>query len=348
VNATARVVSVGTAVAPHRLVQSDARAFAEGFFARDVQGLERLLRAFENTGIEERQLANELSWYREPHGFPEKNACYERMTLELSLRACERAIERSGIPRERLGGVVFVSTTGIATPSIDSILVQRLDLPRNIRRVPIWGLGCAGGAAGLAIAASLVRGDARPVLLVAAEICSTTFVHGDRSKANLIATALFGDGAAAAVIAPADKGLEVLCGHSQLLDGTADVMGWTLGSEGLQVRFAKSIPSIVHEVGPDLLATALHRAGCAHEQVEHVLVHPGGAKVLRAYEEALGVSHDRLRHAWDVLRAHGNMSSVTVLFVLERFLAEVAPTGGVGVVLGLGPGFSAEAVVVRW
>jgi alkylresorcinol/alkylpyrone synthase len=307
-----------------------------------------LLRAFEHTKIEQRQLARPLQWYREAHSFVAKNEVYRDVALELAHAAAERALRAARCSPDAVAAVVFVSTTGLSTPSLDSTLIQRLGLPRSVVRLPVWGLGCAGGAAGLARTADLVRSIDGPALLVCVELCSTTFMHDDRSKANLIATALFGDGAAAAVVAPDGEGPELCGAHSLLLDDTYDVMGWDLREAGLKVRFARSIPQIVRQTIPAFVEDCARRLELSAACLQHFVVHPGGAKVLQAYQSALGLSRDRLADAWAVLQTHGNMSSPTVLFVLERFMARTAPTGQPGVILGLGPGFSAEAVMFRW
>ncbi len=344
----AKIGGVATAVPPHVVTQADARDFARGFFSKDFAELGRLLEAFDNTGIAERHLARPVEWYGEPHDFPEKNAVYRDTALELSAEAAGRAIEAAGIARDEIGAILFVSTTGVATPSLDSHLIQRLGLPLTTARLPIWGLGCAGGAAGLARAADLAIGLARPVLLVAVEICSATFVHGDRSKSNLIATALFGDGAAAVVVTPGGAGAEIVGLHSQLIEDSEDVMGWTLAAEGLQVVFSRSIPSIVRGLAGRVAEAAAVRAGLSAADLAHFVFHPGGAKVLSAYAETFGLGPDRLRHAASVLRDFGNMSSPSVLFVLERFLAAERPSGSPTLLMALGPGFSAESVVLRW
>ncbi len=342
------VLGVGIARAPHVVDQADAREFARGFFAEDFRALDRLLRAFDNTGIVQRQLAQPLPWYRSPHGFAEKNAVYRECALAMATEASGQALARAGVAAAEVGAVVFVSTTGISTPSLDAELIQALDIPRSAARLPIWGLGCAGGAAGLARAAELVRARNETVLLVATEVCSATFMHGDRSKSNLIATALFGDGAAAAVLAPQGEGVELLGAASRLLDDSADVMGWTLESEGLRVRFARSIPGIVAQLVPDFRRQAAAAAGLEAQALHHFVLHPGGAKVLDAYAGALEVPRSRLETAHAVLRDHGNMSSPTVLHVLARFMESTARSEQAGLLLGLGPGFSAEGVVVRW
>lgn len=343
-----RVASVATAVPPHVVTQEAAVEFARGFFADDLPEVDRLLRAFGNTGIERRYLARPVEWYRRPHAFAEKNDVYREVALELSARAATEAIEAAGIPREQLGAIVFVSTTGIATPSLDSHLVQRLGLPRDVARLPVWGLGCAGGAAGLARTAALVRGLERPALLICAELCSTTFMYDDRSKSNLIATALFGDGAAAVVVSPDGDGPELVGGHSHLVDDSEDVMGWRLEKDGLRVVFARSIPALVRELAPTLVEDAMRQHGLPRDALRHLVVHPGGAKVLAAYADALAIDPERLEPAHSILREFGNMSGPTALFVLERFLRTHARTGEVGLVLGLGPGFSAESALFRW
>jgi alkylresorcinol/alkylpyrone synthase len=343
-----RIRAVATAVPGYVLPQAELRAFAERFFADDFPGLPRLLRVFDNAAIEQRQLVRPRAWYEAARGFPEKNAVYVEEALALAERAAAAAVEREGGGGEEGGAVLFVSSTGLATPSLESVLVQRLDLPRSIARVPMWGLGCAGGAAGVARAAALARGLGRAVLLVAVEICSVTFVHEDRSRSNLVATALFGDGAAAAVIGGGGGGPAVLGGFSHLVDDSADVMGWTLRPTGLQVRFARSIPGIVRTHAPRVVDAALARHGLRRQEVRHWVMHPGGAKVLTAYEDALGLADGWLDHARAVLRKHGNMSSPTVLFVLERWLATEVAGVGPAVLMSLGPGFCAEGAVLRW
>ena len=354
------VLSVATASPEHRLPQAEAKRFAASFFADDFshsgsQELERLLASYDNAGVAERQTGRPLSWIGEPRSLPEKNAAYLEQAELLSTRAGAAALARAGIDRSELGAVVFASSTGLSTPSLDGRLLQTLDLPRTCMRVPMWGLGCAGGGAGLARGLALARGLNAPVLVIACELCSLTFVHGDRRKANLIAVALFGDGAAAAVVAPepwwraADpQGPELLAPYSRLLDASEHVMGWDLEPEGLRVRFAPTIPGIVTEVARDMLEEAAVCSGLDPDEVRHLVVHPGGRKVLDAYEHTLGLEPERLRHAREVLRDHGNMSSPTALFVLERFLADTPAAGEAGLLLALGPGFCAEGVGFRW
>ncbi|PRQ02320.1 Alpha-pyrone synthesis polyketide synthase-like Pks11 [Enhygromyxa salina] len=355
------ILAVASASPEHVLTQAQAKQFARGMFTeyfadRGEAGVERLLRAYDNAGVETRQLGRPLDWYERSQSFAEKNAAYVEQALAMSHRAAAAALARAGLDPSEVGAIVFASSTGVSTPSLDARLVQELDLRRDVARVPIWGLGCAGGAGGLARARTLALGLGEPVLLIACELCSLTFMHSDRRRANLIAVALFGDGAAAAVVAPEPwwdpaqpAGPELLGGFSRLIDDSEHIMGWDVEDEGLRVRFSPKIPGIVSELGAGLIADAARDVGLEPGALRHLLMHPGGRKVIDAYERALGLEPGRLRHARGVLRDHGNMSSPTVLFVLERFLAEEqGPRGEAGLLLGLGPGFCAEGVVLRW
>jgi alkylresorcinol/alkylpyrone synthase len=293
--------------------------------------------------------------FYEDHSFSEKNDLYVGSALELSEKAARRALDKAGADPADVGAIFFVSTTGLSIPSIDSFLLRRLGLSEHTRRVPVFGLGCAAGASGLGLAAHYARA-CRPgelVLLVAVELCGLTFQKGDRSKANLVSTALFADGAAAVVLGRdagggRAVGPELLGNHTTTWPGTEDVMGFDVGEHGLKVLLSRSVPSVVYERMPQNLRLALGSVGLSLDDIRHPVIHPGGAKVLDAFEEVLGLEPGGLDLSREVLREHGNMSSVTVLFILERFLAggDYAP-GEHGVLSAMGPGFSAEHVFFR-
>ena len=344
-----RILSAATAVPPHRVRQEEIKEFASKLFAGKFRDLERLLPIFDNSQIETRHFCQPLGWYGQEWSFPERNALYVEQALELSEKAARRALDRAGVQPEEVGALFFVSTTGISTPSLDAKLLFRLGLSSNLRRIPVWGLGCAGGAAGVARGVDHAR--AHPdelVLVIAVELCSLTFQAGDASKSNLVATSLFADGAAAVLIGAGDEGPEVLGSHSTTWPNTEDVMGWDLIETGLKVRFAKSVPQIVRTRTRATLEEACERHGIKLGDLRHFVVHPGGARVLEAYEDALGLELGSLELSREVLREYGNMSSVSVLFVLERFLEEYqAKSKEYGTISALGPGFSAEHVFFR-
>ena len=350
------ILSVATATPPHRISQPVAKDFARAMFSDVYRDIDRLLPIFDHSGVENRNFCVPAEWFYEDHSFSEKNDLYVESALDLSEKAARRALDKAGADSADVAAVFFVSTTGLAIPSIDSFLLRRLGLSEHTRRVPVVGLGCAAGASGLGLAAHYA-GACRPgelVLLVAVELCGLTFQKGDRSKANLVSTALFADGAAAVVIGrdadgEAAAGPELLGSYTTTWPGTEDVMGFDVGEHGLKVLLSRSVPSVVYERMPENLRLALDSVGLSLEDIRHPIIHPGGAKVLDAFEEVLGLEPGGLDISREVLREHGNMSSVTVLFILERFLAGADNTtaGGHGVLSAMGPGFSAEHVFFR-
>lgn len=347
-----RLVSVATAVPVHRVAQAEAAAFARAKFAAAHPDIERLMPVFTHAGIDTRHFAVPREWFLDPHDLAERSAIYVREATRLSQQAAGAAIAQAGLAAGEIDYIIYVNTTGLATPSIDARLIGLLGLRPDVRRTPVWGLGCAGGVAGLSQAYhyALAHPGAR-VLVVAAELCGLTFLPDDMSTANLVATALFADGAAAAVVAGdghAGPGLEILGTRSRLYPDSLDVMGWTVLQEGLQVVFAQRIPEIVRETAAAELGGFLATHGRAIADVGAFLLHPGGTKVLEAYAQALGLAPECLDLSRGVLRDYGNMSSVTVLFVIERHLREHGfAQGGLGLVSALGPGFSSESLLLR-
>lgn len=344
-----RVLSVATAVPRYHVSQETAKDFARVMFANSYKNVERLLPLFDHAGVGGRHFCVPLEWGFEDHTFPEKNALYVENALDLSEKAARRALDKVGADPKDIGAIFFVSTTGLSTPSIDSQLLFRLGLSEHVRRIPIWGLGCAAGVGGVARATEHVRVYPEDlVLLVGVELCGLTFQKGDRSKAGLISTALFADGAAAAVLGDApdeDSGPELLGSHSTTWPGTEDIMGWEIVEAGFKVQLSRSIPDLVRDRMPENLSAACSSVGLALEDIRHFVTHPGGAKVLDAFEEVLGFEPGGLILSREILRDYGNMSSVTVLFILQRLLESGECTAGeYGVISALGPGFSAEHV----
>lgn len=344
-----KIIAVGTAVPSFALKQDEIRRFAAGLFRSNYDHIDRLLPVFDNGCIETRHLSQSLEWYAQARTFAEANEVYQAVALDLAEQASQQAIEHAGIQPGEIGAIVFVSSTGIATPTLDARLIQRLGLSLHVARVPVWGLGCAGGVSGLARAAELTRSrQGKVTLMVAVELCSLTFQRNDYSKSNIVGASIFADGAAAVLLAAQGEGPEVCGSASALFADTEDIMGWDLVETGLKVRFSRDIPSIVNGYLPGLMAGACEAWGIRPSQIKHYVVHPGGAKVLAAYEESLQLPAEALAGAYHVLKHNGNMSSASVLFVLERFLKHQLSTDDYGLMLALGPGFSAEQVLFRW
>jgi alkylresorcinol/alkylpyrone synthase len=351
------IAAVATAVPEHVLTQSRAREFAASYFRIHNRDVERLLPVFDHAGIETRHISMPPAWFLSPHTFAEKNNRYIEESTRLGSEVLRKCSEQSGIGLGEITHLIYVSTTGLATPSIDSRLLNVLGLSPNIVRTPVWGLGCAGGAAGLALAHRLAKGDPEAVIaLVCVELCSLTFHFEDFSKSNVIATALFGDGAAGVLVVGDDRAKRLThAGPSVLAVGTTtwpdslDVMGWNFDAVGMQVVFSQSIPQVVREKVHDNTVAFLSTSGHSFEDVAHWIVHPGGTKVMEAYEAALPLPPCALTHARESLREFGNMSSPTVLFVLDRLLRKGKPRPGeLGLLTALGPGFSSENLLLQF
>lgn len=341
---------MATAVPPHRIGQDEVKDFARGMFGAVHRDIDRLLPVFDNVNIEGRNFCVPREWFDEDHTFAEKNDLYLEHALELSEKTARRALDKAGVEASEVGALYFVSTTGLATPSLDARLLFELGIPeRHTRREALFGHGCAAGAGGLARAADWSRSHSgRPVLLVATELCGLTFQRGDASKANIVSTSLFSDGAAAVVVGTEGEGPDLIGEDCITWPGTEGVMGWRFTETGFNVILSRNVPAIVQNHFRDSLVESCEYLGLNFADLKHFVLHPGGAKVLDALEEVLEIGPDGLSFSRGVLRDHGNMSAATVLFILERFLedGEYAP-GDLGVVSAMGPGFSAEHVFFR-
>ena len=347
-----RLVDVVSAPPEYVIPQPVAAAFARDAFGSTIPHLERLMPIFENTGIETRRTCRPADWYARSHTLAESSVAYIDAATSLCARAGRTILERAGLEPCAIDRILYVNTTGLATPSIDARLTNLLGLRKDVRRTPIWGLGCAGGVAGLSHAYDHLVGHPRErVLLFAAEMCSLTLLRDDPSPSNVVATALFADGAAVALLCGDevdDAGYPLLASRSTLYPDSLDVMGWNVMSHGLQVVFDRSIPKIVRRHAKPELDAFLAAHGLVQEDIDEFLFHPGGPKVLAAYADAYGIDRDRFSWSSATLREFGNMSSVTVLYVLERYIAAHAPgRGGHAVVSALGPGFASESLLMQ-
>jgi alkylresorcinol/alkylpyrone synthase len=348
--AVPRLLALATAVPPYPLDQDDVIERIKLLFGRSPD-LDRLLPVFLNTGIHRRYSCVPIEWYDRPHGWPERNRIYLASALDLLELATHQVLRVAGCQKNEVGSIVVVSTTGVATPSLDAMLMERMGLPRTVRRLPIFGLGCAGGALGLAHAASQAAvAPGTKVLFLVVELCALSFRRDDWSKSNIVATALFGDGAAAALLSTDGEGLAIVAAGEHTWPGSLDVMGWDVADDGLRAVFSRDIPKLVTTQLRDAASQFLARHGLAIGDIDRFVCHPGGAKVINALEHAFGLAQGALVEARAVLRDYGNMSASTVIFVLERLLAKAAATGERwerALMNALGPGFSAGFLVLE-
>ena len=341
---TASLLSIATAVPPYPVSQEGAKATGRALFAGKKALFDRLSGVFDNAGIDERQLVAPLDWYGENHGWGERNRTYLAAADALFLDAARGAIERAGLRPDEIDGVVAVSTTGIATPSLDARNAVALGLRADVRRVPVFGLGCAGGVSGLATAGRLACADpGSKWLFVTVETCSIAIRLDSDDPAAIVATALFGDGSAAAVLSTSGTAVAHVEGSGERLwPGTLEIMGWRVEDPGLAVVFDRAIPPFLEANLRGGLDSILADLGLGFGDIDRLCSHPGGAKVLTAMESALGLQTGTLDVERTVLREHGNMSAPTVLFVLEALLERGLPSRTL--MTALGPGFTLAAL----
>jgi alkylresorcinol/alkylpyrone synthase len=341
-----RIVSIATAVPPHVLRREDVAQLSLRLFHGRSDEIERLLPIYENSGIDKRHSCVPLSWFEQPHNWAERAELYLVNALDLIERAARDCLARADLKPEQVDGIVCVSSTGIATPSLEARLLERMQFRRNVQRTPLFGLGCAGGVLGLARAAQLARGaPGQLILLLVVELCTLTFRAGDQSNANIVATALFGDGAAALLVSTESSGLAIRCWGEHCWPDSLDVMGWRIEEDGFGVQFSRDIPPLVRFEYPEALDGFLARQGLKRVHIERYIFHPGGRKVLQALEEGLALGRSALSNERDILRQFGNMSAVSVLFVLERQMTQ--GISGLSLLSSLGPGFTAAFLILE-
>lgn len=346
------LAGLGTAVPPYAAGQSEVRSIVESMFTDLPEKLRKVLETFQHDHIQRRYFVRPPEWYAEERGFGAMNDVFLEEATRLGATAAKRALADAGLQPTDVTTIVVATSTGMAVPSLDIRIAQALSMSTSVARLPIVGLGCAAGVSGLSRAAEICRGiQGRTVLFVAVETCSVTFQRNDMSKSNLVGTSIFADGAAAVVITSevGEPGaLEIAEGTSNTFQDTYDIMGWDVVDAGLKVRFSRDIPSFVEQhLGP-VLSDTMTRWNINLPENMALVPHPGGAKVIDAYRRILpSMSEYDERVARRILAEYGNMSSPTVLFVLDA--ARRAWTSNIRdvVLVALGPGFSAELLHLR-
>ncbi|HET6411718.1 MAG TPA: 3-oxoacyl-[acyl-carrier-protein] synthase III C-terminal domain-containing protein [Anaeromyxobacter sp.] len=349
-----QIVAVGRALPPHFADQETLiAAFAE-HWQRHHFNLERLADLHRATRVGGRHLALPVGEYAALDSFAKSNAAFQRVGAELGEAAVADGLRRAGLKPGDVDHLFFVTVTGVSTPSLDARLVNRLGLPTRVKRTPIFGLGCMAGAAGVARASDVLRAFPGEVaVMLSVELCSLTLQRQDASVANIIATGLFGDGAAAAVLIggerPARRAPRVLATRSVFYPDTEWVMGWEVVDSGFKVVLSAQVPQVVEEhVGADVDAF-LSEHGLSRARIQHWIAHTGGPRVLDAFRAALDLPREAIARSFRSLQAVGNLSSASVLFVLGDLLdSGEAREGDLGLLAAMGPGFSSELVLLAW
>jgi len=349
------VRSVGTSLPPNWVDQETLISLFREHWAREHFNVERIEELHRSVQVGGRYLALPIEEYLPLRRFSERNDAFNRVSLEVGEQAVRRALDAAGLQPRDVDHLFFVTVTGIGTPSLDARLVNRLGLRPDVKRTPIFGLGCVAGAAGTARAADVLRAfPGQVAVLLSVELCSLTLQREDVSIANIIASGLFGDGAAAAVLSGTDRpppaaAPRVLATRSVFYPDTERVMGWDVVDGGFKVVLSAKVPAIVTEHVRTDVDTFLASEGLSRGDIRHWIAHTGGPRVLQAFESALELPPEALRRSWNSLRRTGNLSSASVLFVLSDLLASQEPRPGeLGLLIAMGPGFCAELVLLRW
>jgi alkylresorcinol/alkylpyrone synthase len=355
------ILAAATALPPNVLEQESIATLLKALWGEKYEQSRRWRSTFEqiqrSVRIDRRYLALPVSEYPALDSFAKTNAAWSRAASELGAAAARNALAAAGISARDVDHLLFVTGTGIATPSLDARIVNRLGMRADVRRTPIFGLGCAGGVAGVTRAADVLRGFPEQIaMIVSAELCSLTLQRADDSVANIIASALFGDGAAAVVLGGAQMenrsgspAPRIIATRSVFYPHSEQMMGWEVVDSGLKIVLSPAIPDLVREhLGGDV-DEMLAEQGLARSAISHWIAHTGGNRVLEAIATALDLPPGALDRSWRLLAATGNLSSASVLFVLHDLLdARAAHPGDYGLMLAMGPGFCAELALLRW
>ncbi|MBV8553100.1 MAG: type III polyketide synthase [Acidobacteriaceae bacterium] len=348
-----RISSAASALPEHYYPQAVLIEAFRRYWGRRLERFEVLERLHAATQVNGRYLALPIESYPFKN-WGEANDRWIEAAVELGQKATCLAMQRAGVGPKDIGAAFFVSITGIASPSVEAKLINRMGLNPHMKRIPIFGLGCVAGAAGVARAADYVKAfPGEAALLLSVELCSLTVQQDDLSPANLISSGLFGDGAAAVIVSGAERdaadGPQVVATRSTFYPQTEYVMGWDISEKGFKIVLSRDVPTVVLEnLGRDT-DEFLAEHGLTRNDIGSWVIHTGGPKVLESTEAALGLTNGALDASWECLRKTGNLSSASVLFVLEEVIKNRRPEPGTwGVMAAMGPGFCSELLLLRW
>jgi alkylresorcinol/alkylpyrone synthase len=348
-----RIAGVAGALPPHYYPQEVILSALSAYWSDRIENPQLLSRLHANSRVDGRYLAMPMERYYQVNTWGQANKIWVEVAQDLGEKAIRCALQRAGLETKDVGALFFVTVTGVASPSIDAMLMNRMRLPPNVKRIPIFGLGCVAGAAGIARASDYVRAfPNEAAVLLSVELCTLTLQHNDLSVANLISSGLFGDGAAAVVITGSEKGSKgprVLANRSVFYPDSEHVMGWDISEQGFKIVLSKEVPDVIIEHLGNDVDTFLGDMGLTRADIGTYIMHTGGPRVLEATGTALGLKNGALQASWDCLRRIGNLSSASVLFVLEdAVMNRPPPPGTLSLLAAMGPGFCSELVLLKW
>jgi alkylresorcinol/alkylpyrone synthase len=351
VPAVATIAGSATAVPPHVLSREVVKNGIGRVFSLDGGRLDAIQEVVDNSAIDQRYSVFPPEYTIEPRPLAQTAIEYQEKSVELGLQVAERALAQADMNPTDVDMLITVSCTGIMIPSLDAHIATIMGFRPDVRRLPITELGCAAGAAGLAHTWEYISAfPDRTALLISVEIPTLTFQRRDISQANLISAVLFGDGAAGVVVTGRDvPGPRILASECFLFPNSLTAMGFDLRDSGLHIVLSKDVPEIIRERVKDLAQGFLAKQGLRQEDISAFLLHPGGQKLLSYMQSELGLSRADTEVSWDILRRYGNLSSASVLFILNEWLVQKEmPSGSYGLLMAFGPGFTAEMILLQW
>jgi len=356
------IASIGLGIPQYVLTQEEVKDLLPTLFPTYISKLKRISAIFDHSNIDQRQVVVEKKWFQNQHSFKERNDLYTHQTVQLAIKSIKDCLHnehmlREEFPVEHIDVIVFVSSTGISTPSIDAYIINELNFRQDIIRIPLWGLGCAGGAMALSRAHEWLQAfPTKNALIVSSELCSLTFQKDDQKMSNLVGTALFGDGVSATLLMGNDSPQKrfvrkrlpkILHSHSHIEKDTLGIMGWDVTNHGFEVIFSKRIPTLIQSIWKRHVEHVLTTSETKQDSVTSWIVHPGGRKVIEEMMRVFHLTFADIRHSVDVLREHGNMSSATIFYILKRWI-EGDSHEEYSIISSLGPGFSSEVLLTAW
>lgn len=347
-----RITSVAKKLPKYSRSTRDILPYLETWISGQSKRFQRkVLKIFENAGVDMRYSIMDADEVFNKTSFEEKNDIYTSEVIRIAEKSFLKSIKKANLNPGDIDFIITVSCTGIMIPSLDAYLINRLQLKRDIVRLPVTEMGCVAGVSGMIYAYNFLKANAyKRAVVIAVESPTATFQHDDFSMVNIVSAAIFGDGAASVILSshPDDKGPEIIDEAMYHFYNAEHMMGFRLRNSGLQMVLDKSVPETITQHFPEIIHPFLERNNITIENVDHLIFHPGGKKIVQTVEDLFGFLGKDVEDTKEVLRKYGNMSSATVLYVLERFMDRNPSNGEIGLILSFGPGFSAQRILIKW
>lgn len=349
-----KIISVGKQLPQYSRTTEEVIPYIRNWISGQEERFQRkVIKIFENAGVDKRYSIMDADDVFEATSFEEKNELYLQESIKLGEKALAKALQNAELKADEIDFIITVSCTGIMIPSLDAYLINRMGMKQDIVRLPVTEMGCAAGVSGIIYANNFLKANpGKRAAVVAVESPMATFQHNDFSMVNIVSAAIFGDGAAAVILSsnPSDalEGPGIIDEAMYHFYGAEHMMGFKLRNTGLQMILDKTVPETISDHFPMIINPFLERNGLSIQDIDHLIFHPGGKKIVRTVEDLFGILGKSIEDTKEVLRLYGNMSSVTVLYVLERFMSRRPAAGEKGLMLSFGPGFSAQRILLEW